>query len=682
MDNSEEKIVTKKKYITIEDIQRDDELHNAIVSKIRRWHQDSDAYMSKKRALFADWYAKLTSPDTTESERIKIHTALQHLKAFISTYYSDGMTVQINWAEFLDDDYAYMLEVCAKKDYDTMNKREKDFFHILNIWLYWVSVLMRTWYDYDNEVSTYDVVSPEYRLPDPNGNRLKGYEYHMFNFSIGDEEISFANENSKSGDIYVNINRYGKTLDDAKQVTDNKKQSRALSTATLYNEYQWTRVYLVWNGVKYMCDVFSDRSVIGRWERIKPVDAKEEKNPSLIPFPVIPVNAFPLLDDPCGIGVVELVLSFQNAKNRLMNLALKKEEWNAWFRTVLVDISKVEDIDLLAERPANWPIFIPFDGNMWELNGDVVRPVMDWIQADQSTLNMANVLDQEAQINTWYTQQQRWLPFWPEQWLGITKMQQVNSNLIFSLDSECISRWEVDFYKNIWLRWLKENLLANQKKFARIGNWLTASEWMVTWADIKDHKDPDIVVLSKKQAKEEDKQKFDVLAMREALIMANPEIPPISKLFYQRQLEELKGISREEIMLRYPRTADETRAMRYIAQINAYQSTNLTGKQKDDLKPKSLFYPWMDLFTYRVYLQKCNDGDLKTEILAKVEELMIKEWLDKKNAQAMWPDGWMSPEWAPDLSQLQNSMSSQLTSNVAQSSGAINNFPTRQDVLA
>ncbi len=60
-----------------------------------------------------------------------------------------------------------------------------------------------------------------------------------------------------------------------------------------------------------------------------PVDAKEKANPKLVPFPVIPVNAFPLLDDPCGIGVVELVISFQNAKNRLMNLALRKEEWNA-----------------------------------------------------------------------------------------------------------------------------------------------------------------------------------------------------------------------------------------------------------------------------------------------------------------------------------------------------------------
>jgi hypothetical protein len=34
---------------------------------------------------------------------------------------------------------------------------------------------------------------------------------------------------------------------------------------------------------------------------------------------------------------------------------------------------------------------------MGALNGDVVRPVIDGIKADQSTLNLSNILDIEAQ---------------------------------------------------------------------------------------------------------------------------------------------------------------------------------------------------------------------------------------------------------------------------------------------
>jgi hypothetical protein len=75
--------------------------------------------------------------------------------------------------------------------------------------------------------------------------------------------------------------------------------------------------------------VFNNRTVLGRREEIRPVDEAERKNPSLIPFPVEVYNASPLENDPCGIGLAELILDFQNAKNRLMNLDLRKEEWNA-----------------------------------------------------------------------------------------------------------------------------------------------------------------------------------------------------------------------------------------------------------------------------------------------------------------------------------------------------------------
>jgi hypothetical protein len=35
--------------------------------------------------------------------------------------------------EFLDDDYAYMLEVIAKNDYTLMGKKQKDFINMFNI---------------------------------------------------------------------------------------------------------------------------------------------------------------------------------------------------------------------------------------------------------------------------------------------------------------------------------------------------------------------------------------------------------------------------------------------------------------------------------------------------------------------------------------------------------------------
>lgn len=63
-------------------------------------------------------------------------------------------------------------------------------------------------------------------------------------------------------------------------------------------------------------------------------------------------------------------------------------------------------------------------------------------------------------------------------------------------------------------------------------------------------------------------------------------------------------------MLRYKRTVDEERAIRYIGMINEYQKAEKNGMEKsklDKLAPKSLFYKGMDLYTYYIYLQKAHD---------------------------------------------------------------------------
>lgn len=662
-----------KKYITIEQIRKDPELEKKITWKLQTWYRDSEEYMEPKRELFKYWYSKFTNPTDSATDKIKIHLLYQHLKAFISTYYTEGLTAWFVGREFLDDDYAYMLETCYLNDMIAMAKKKKDFFHIMNIWFYWVSILMKEWYDSINKTLKYSVVSPDYRLPDRHGNIVKWFQYHFFDFWIWEEEIKNINAESVSWPVYYDYENYNTVNEDAKQTTDEKKWWRWLWVWWRDRQFYGTRWFIEREWVKYIVDLFNGRSKIGRRERIMPVSPEEKKNPSLIPFPVEVVNAFPLEDDPCGIWLAELVLSFQNAKNRLVNMALRKEERNSWFQLLLADISKIQDIDLLAERPTDWPIIIPFNWEMWKLDGDVVRPVMDWIKADQSTMNLASVLDLEAQANDWYTAQNRWLPFWPDISLWEAKMQQVNSNLIFSLDSECISRWEVNFVKNMWLRCLKEFLPENENKYARIWNWIASNEITIDGKAIKEHGDPDIIVESKKSIWEKYKQKLDYLMAREAFVMANPDIPKISKIFYQRDIEKYRGIPREEIYLKYPRTVDELRAVRYIKQINARDATWWKSP-----KPEALFYNWMDLRTYKIYIQHARNCKLKDEILSQIDSLMIDEGLNKSQQPQM---PWMEDGSEDKMNQVGNSMASQLVSNVAQQSWTVNNYPTRADVL-
>lgn len=660
-----------KEYLKLENIIKDEKLHKKLTSQIQVWYNDSDEYMSEKRKLFKEWYTKFTNPWESITDKIKINMLYQHLKAFISTYYTEWLTASFVGREFLDDDYAYMLETCYQNDIISMDKKKKDFFHILNIGFYGVSLLLKDWYDNINDTTKYKVLSPEYWLPDRHGNVVDWFRFHMFDFSITKTEIEAINKQSKTWDIYMQIDKYQPRVWNAKIVGDNKKNNRALWASDDNDVYYGTRVFFEREWVKYIADLFNNRWIIGRLERINPVTPEEEKNPSLIPYPVEVVNAFPLVDDPCGIWLAELVLSFQSAKNRLMNMALRKEEWNSWFQILLADVSKISDIDLLSERPIDWPIIVPFDWSMWALNGDVVRPLLDGIKADQSTINLANILDIEATTQTGQTATNRWLPYWPDTSLGEAKMQQVNSNLIFSLDSECISWGELWFVKNIWLRWLKEFLPNTKKKYARIGNGIASNEVMLDGKAIREHGDPDIFVESRKNISDKYKQKLDYLLAREALVMADPNIPTVSKLFYKRDIDKYRGVPREEIYLKYPRTSDEDRAIRYIKMINAY------ADDKNMPKPVWLFYNGMDLWTYYIYLQKARDCELKKDILSQISLLMEREWLNKaQQPQQPWQ------EWAWDrMEQIGNSMTSQLVSNIAQQSGTVNNYPTRADVL-
>ena len=71
------------------------------------------------------------------------------------------------------------------------------------------------------------------------------------------------------------------------------------------------------------------------------------------------------------MGYAELILDFQNAKNRLLNLALIQEEDEAGYGQFLADITKIPNLDLLAERNPNGPTFIPARGNATGITGAI-----------------------------------------------------------------------------------------------------------------------------------------------------------------------------------------------------------------------------------------------------------------------------------------------------------------------
>lgn len=196
--------------------------------------------------------------------------------------------------------------------------------------------------------------------------------------------------------------------------------------------------------------------------------------------------------------------------------------------------------------------------------------------------------------------------------LGQSKQMQINSNVIFSLDSFMIMEGEKEFI-SICLRYLTVNINPTTKKRGRIGNGLASQGIEMTGKEIKQVANPDIIIYSKKEQDEQNRERYNYMIQREATIMQDPNIPTISKLFFSREMYTLAGQPREKVYREYPLTTDERDALDLMYLIN------------NDLIPEHPFRENADLFTYFIYLQACKNNNAKEAILRELENLLSQQ---------------------------------------------------------
>ena len=99
------------------------------------------------------------------------------------------------------------------------------------------------------------------------------------------------------------------------------------------------------------------------------------------------------------------------------------------------------------------------------------------------------------------------------------------------------------------------------------------------------------------------------------IILNDPDVPKISKLFAKRITYKLNWMSPNQINILCPLTPDENLAKEYVFMLN------------QDIMPKSVFSnPNIDLFTVYLYLQKAKDSDKKSKLLSTLQQMMIEQW--------------------------------------------------------
>lgn len=406
---------------------------------------------------------------------------------------------------------------------------------------------------------------------------------------------------------------------------------------------------------KYLVTFANSFDSIIRFEPIEPCCNDEYRHPELIPFWVNVGQICPIEWDPFGMWYAELIVDFQNAKNRLLNLSMLKEERHAGFAHMVVDLNMIPNPSVLEQRSNEGPTIIPVmpwhNGitNAVQVVGEDT-PDAGWAQ------NMMQTFEKEIS-DIGFSNIARWQQNDGTMTASEAKIISQNSNMLFGLDADMLSVAEEDFRKNMWLRWLKEYLPEYDKKFVRIRNGLASNWYEITRSDLIGNEDPDVIVESKKVTLQRNKELLTFLTAREQAFMANPDVPSISKLMYRRDIETLAWLPREQVYRNNPYTADEDRALTYFRALNNYEKIK---KADPTFTFDTLFEPWMDMFTYYIYLSNAKDSPKKRDIIAEIRRRMIKEGMEKK-LQAM--------QWAPSapgspMAWVANSMTSQMTSNM------------------
>jgi hypothetical protein len=107
------------------------------------------------------------------------------------------------------------------------------------------------------------------------------------------------------------------------------------------------------------------------------------------------------------------------------------------------------------------------------------------------------------------------------------------------------------------------------------------------------------------------------MAAERPMIVQDPNVPQVSKNIYKRKMDQLAGLSNAMVLLRTPLTTDEQRAMDYLNMVNAGE------------RPKNLFKPGMDYWTYWVYLSRAEASKVKTDIMTQLSNAMMEKGMNK-----------------------------------------------------
>ena len=502
--------------------------YNEIQQKVAQEYDAWAEVAMKKRPILKE-YIRSYNVDWEQMDdwqTVKSKSLYTSRNLFISSLYKNRPLVEFQGRKRWDNEYAKTWNNLLKFDYEELSEDTITYKKIANEVDYWIYLAVDEWWDKITESPRKKLYSPLCWIPDPYFDVVKGFNFHGFELTLTDEEIT---------DLYKNTELMltDKELKKLKEQLKNDYDAKLCAYADWYwiddfypsvksplKCYSVYRHFTKFNGRWYLTEWANDRTLLIRCEEIEAVRAEEKKDPTTIPCPVVHSWLFPKEWDPYGLCVWDLAKDNQDSEEKIMNLLIDKVHEET-FSGITVYNSDVVDWKELAHRKLGKRKYVPAK---WNLEN---RKVIENIQTQTSWTwdwyNLKNMIDQKSTKEVWFDEQSIWVY---SRTITATQSEllQANQNVRLSTIFKIFLWGEKRYWDVLWYRSYQKNFKMNSEKNITLNSWIGNVTFTVMGKDLNTKVDLHMSLVTYVDKKEQDEaNKAAYMASYQPLMeQANP----------------------------------------------------------------------------------------------------------------------------------------------------------------
>lgn len=454
-----------------------------------------------------------------------------------------------------DEDVEDNLNALANFDYDVMGKSEIDYYWNWDTEFFGRGLLLLMEFDRTPGIMapTPELLDPMTFIRDPRASSVNGLGPSMKGaMRFGGWETGATYYELKNAPGYFNVDALRKEkdveslMDEAREARDEAQgrtrfypDEEALGQYENY-EFQLLNWFTTIKGERYLVTLGNRRSTIVRLFKLK--------YGSL--WPVIDRSLFPMSNDWDGVSIPDITEDKQRARAKLLNLGVKSAVIDA-LPQYMYDKTRITN-----KNELNWQSnkFIGVNGRV----DNAMMPVQKSVVHQYVNVIM-DMLDQSVQRATATPEMQQGVPQDDKRTLGELQMMSNNVDTRYSMSAKVYGWSEAKFWQQ-WYRLYKLYFKSDiDEKIVRIQGPMAPIWRPLMKENIISQVDPDVkiesmVISEAKRLREQ--QSFDQFA---TIAIQDPET---NRRYIFKKMAKLRGMTKEEVDMVFPKTVDEEQAER------------------------------------------------------------------------------------------------------------------------